>query len=184
MDRTPRPLVLEDAVAMLARTPATLDAWLRGLPENWATANEGGDTWSASDVVAHLTHTERTNWMPRVKRLLEHGEARAFEEFDRFGHLTGQGSDALAARLDEFAAVRQDSLRQLAALGLVPADLERRGTHPALGAVKLRQLLAAWVAHDLDHVSQVARVLACQYTEEVGPWRQYLRIVRDAPAEG
>jgi uncharacterized damage-inducible protein DinB len=183
MDRTRRPLVLDDAVGLLARTPVTLDTWLRDLPDGWATANEGGDTWSVSDVVAHLTHTERTNWMPRVKLLLEHGEARAFDEFDRFGHLTGQGGETLAARLDEFTAVRQDSLRQLAALGLVPADLERRGKHPALGAVKLRQLLAAWVTHDLDHVFQVARVLACQYTEEVGPWRQYLRIVRDAPAE-
>ena len=184
MDRSHRPLVLDEAVGMLRRAPATLDVWLRGLPGAWAAANEGDGTWSPGDVVAHLTHTERTNWIPRVKRLIEHGEARAFDEFDRFGHLAAKGDETLDVRLDEFAAVRQDSLRQLGAFGLMPADLERRGMHPALGAVKLRQLLAAWVTHDLDHVFQIARVLACQYTEEVGPWRQYLRIVRDAPAEG
>ena len=184
MDRTRRPLVLDEAVGMLARTPATLDAWLRGLPGGWPAANEGDGTWSPGDVVAHLAHTERTNWIPRVKRLIEHGEARAFDEFDRFGHLAAQRDETLAARLDEFAAVRQDSLRQLAALGLTSADLERRGMHPALGAVKLSQLLAAWVTHDLDHVFQIARVLAVQYTDEVGPWRQFLRIVRDPPAEG
>jgi len=180
MDRTRRALVLDQAVGMLTRTPATLDAWLRGLPDGWANGNEGGDTWSPADVVAHLTHTDRTNWVPRATIILQHGEARAFDEFDRFGHLTGQAGDGLAARLDEFAAVRQGSLQQLAALGLTPADLERRGTHLALGAVTLRQLLASWVTHDLDHVFQIARVLARQYTDEVGPWRQYLRIVRDA----
>jgi uncharacterized damage-inducible protein DinB len=184
MDRTRRPLVLEEAVGLLARTPAALDAWLRGLPDGWATASEGGDTWSAADVVAHLTHTDRTNWMPRAKILLEHGEARAFDEFDRFGHLTAPGGGSLASLLDEFAAVRRDCLRQLADLALTPADLERPGRHPALGAVKLRQLLAAWVTHDLDHMFQISRVLARQYTDEVGPWRQFLRIVRDPPAEG
>jgi hypothetical protein len=180
-DRTRRPLVLDEAVAVLTRTPLTLDALLRGLPDGWAQANEGGDTWSPSDIVAHLVHTDRTNWVPRARIILEHGASRPFDEFNRFGHLTGPSAESLASRLDDFAAVRAASLRALADLRLSAADLERAGRHPALGAVTLRQLLAAWVTHDLDHVFQVARVMARQYTDEIGPWREYLRIVRDAP---
>ena len=180
MDRTRRPLVLEEAIDILSRTPATLDALLRDLPAAWGDANEGGDTWTAADVVGHLTFADQTNWVPRVKILLEHGESRAFDEFDRLGHVASRQAYTLDSRLDEFDEVRQASLQELEALGLKSADLDRRGRHPALGAVTLRQLLAAWVAHDLDHVFQISRVLARQYTDEVGPWRQYLRIVRDA----
>ena len=178
-DPTRRPVVLDEAVALLARTPATLEALLRGLPEAWADVNEGPDTWSPSDVVAHLTYTDRTNWLPRARLLLQHGEGRAFDEFDRHGHKAGPADQTLAARLDEFVAVRRESLHQLSVLGLSAADLDRTGKHPVLGAVTLRQLLASWVTHDLDHVFQVTRVLARQYTDEVGPWRGYLRIVRD-----
>jgi hypothetical protein len=176
-DRTRRSFVTEEAVAILSRTPATLDALLRGLPDGWIAAHEGGDTWSPFDVIGHLIHGERTDWMPRARIILAHGEARAFDRFDRVAQFTVSEGRTVASLLDEFATLRQDNLRELAALRLTDADLERRGRHPELGVVTLRQLLATWVAHDLDHVVQIARVLARQYSDEVGPWRAYLRIV-------
>ena len=181
MDRVRRPFVLDEAVDILSRTPATLDALLRDLPADWADANEGGETWSPADVVGHLTHADLTNWVPRAKVLLQHGESVAFSDFDRLGHVKSRAEHTLDSRLDEFEDVRQASLRELEALALKPDDLDRRGRHPALGPVALRQLLAAWVVHDLDHVFQISRVLARQYTDAIGPWREYLRIVRDAP---
>ena len=177
MRQARRSVVMEEAVAILARTPATLDALLRGLPERWIVAKEGDDTWSPFDVVGHLIHGERTDWMPRVKIILEHGEARAFDPFDRFAQFAASEGRTLPGLLDELATLRQQSLRELATLRLTDADLDRRGTHPQLGVVTLRQLLATWVAHDLDHVAQISRVLARQYSDEVGPWRAYLRII-------
>jgi hypothetical protein len=168
---------MEEAVAILARTPATLDALLRGLPDGWILANEGGETWSPFDVIGHLIHGERTDWMPRVRIILAHGEARAFDPFDRFAQFTRSEGRTLASLLDELAELRRQNLHELAALRLTDADLDRRGRHPELGVVTLGQLLATWVAHDLDHVVQVSRVLARQYSDEVGPWRAYLRII-------
>ena len=176
-DRTRRPFVMEEAIAILSRTPATLDALLRGLPDGWIAAHEGGDTWSPFDVVGHLIHGEQTDWVPRVKVILEHGEARAFDKFDRLAQFKGSGDRTLPDLLDEFATLRREKLRELAALHLTEADLDRRGQHPELGVVTLRQLLATWVAHDLDHVVQISRVLARQYSDEVGPWRAYLRVI-------
>jgi DinB superfamily len=176
-DRTRRPFVMDEAVAILARTPATLDALLRGLPVGWIAAHEGGDTWSPFDVVGHLIHGERTDWLPRAMIILEHGEGRAFDKFDRFAQFAVSEGRTLANLLDEFATLRLENLRDLSALRLTDADLDRRGRHPALGVVTLRQLLATWVAHDLDHVMQISRVLARQYSDEVGPWRAYLRII-------
>jgi hypothetical protein len=176
-NRMRRSLEIDEAVAILARTPPTLDALLRGLPDGWSAANEGDQTWSPFDVIGHLIHGERTDWIPRVRIILEHGEARAFDTFDRFAQFAASQARTLASLLDEFAALRQASLRELAALGLTAIDLERRGRHPELGVVTLRQLLATWVAHDLDHVVQISRVLARQYTDEVGPWRAYLRVI-------
>jgi hypothetical protein len=176
-DRTRRPFALADAVTLLTRTPATLDALLRDLPDDWVAANEGGDTWSPFDVIGHLIHGERTDWMPRARIILEHGEARTFDAFDRLAQFTEAEGRTLATLLNEFATLRRQSLRELEALHLTATDLDRRGRHPAFGVVTLRQLLATWVAHDLDHVMQIARVLARQYSDEVGPWRAYLRII-------
>jgi len=172
--------VLEEAVAILSRTPATLDAVLRGLPDDWIRAHEGDTTWSSFDVVAHLINTDRTNWMPRARIILDYGEARPFDELNRSAHFVESRGRTLVSLLDEFASVRQNSLRDVATLRLTESDLERRGGHPALGVVTLRQLLATWVAHDLDHLMQISRVLARQYSDEVGPWRAYLRIIREA----
>jgi len=182
IDRTRRSFAMDEAVAILARTPATLDALLRGLPDCWIVANEGGDTWSAFDVIGHLIHGERTDWMPRAKIILEHGEARAFDQFDRLAQFAESEGRTLASLLDELATLRQENLRELAALHLTDTDLDRRGRHPALGVVTLGQLLATWVAHDLDHVMQISRVLARQYSDEVGPWRAYLRIISGTPS--
>src|SRR5262245_21881867 len=176
-DRTRRPFTMDEGVAILARTPAALDAMLRGLPDGWIAAHEGGDTWSPFDIVGHLIHGEVTDWLARVKIVLAQGEARPFDKFDRLAQFRLSEGRTLDRLLDEFAARRAANLRELGALQISEADLGRRGTHPAFGAVTLRQLLATWVAHDLDHVVQISRVLARQYSDEVGPWRAYLRII-------
>ena len=176
-DRTRRPFILAEGTAILSRTPDTLDALLRGLPNGWTAAHEGGTTWSPFDVVGHLIHGEQTDWIPRAKIILEHGEARAFEPFDRLAQSEASKGRSLESLLDEFAEVRRASLRELESLQLTSADLERLGRHPELGVVTLGQLLATWVAHDLDHLMQISRVMGRQYTDAVGPWKAYLRIV-------
>lgn len=168
---------MPEAIAILSRTPRTLNALLRDLPDGWILAHEGGETWSPFDVIGHLIHGERTDWLPRAQIIVKQGEAREFDKFDRWAQFRESSGRTLTALLDEFAVLRQDSLRALDALRLTEADLDRRGRHPELGVVTLRQLLATWVAHDLDHVVQISRVLASQYSEEVGPWRAYLRII-------
>ena len=177
VDRTRRPFVIEEAVAILARTPSTLDALLRGLPISWTLAHEGGETWSPFDVIGHLIHGEQTDWIPRAKIILTHGDARAFDKFDRLAQVTASAGRTLPDLLDDFARLREVNLRELGSLNPTDADLDRLGRHPELGVVTLRQLLATWVAHDLDHLVQISRVLARQYSDEVGPWRAYLRII-------
>lgn len=174
----PQPsFAFNDAVALLTRTPMTLDALLRGLPAWWTSASEGENTWSAFDVVGHLIHGEETDWLPRAKIILEHGEGRTFDTFNREAQFEASQPATLDARLDRFAALRRENLRALAELRLSDADLDRTGRHPAFGVVTMRQLLATWVAHDLDHVMQISRVLGRQYSDDVGPWRAYLRII-------
>ena len=168
---------MEEGVAILARTPTTLDALLRGLPDGWIAANEGGETWSPFDIIGHLIHGERTDWIPRARIILEHGDAKPFEKFDRLAQFRESEGRTLASLLDEFEALRRENLQALDSLHLTDADLDRSGLHPELGVVTLRQLLATWVAHDLDHIAQISRVLARQYSDEVGPWRAYLRII-------
>ena len=132
-------------------------------------------------MIGHLIHGERTDWVPRARIILEHGDARPFEKFDRLAQFAESGARSLASLLDEFATLRQENLRALASLRLTDAELDRRGRHPELGSVTLRQLLATWVAHDLDHVVQISRVLARQYSDAVGPWRAYLSILGSRP---
>lgn len=168
---------LHNTMALLERTPAALDALLRNLPEEWTASREGEGTWSVFDTVGHLIHGERTDWLPRVKRILEAEDTRPFDPFDRQGHVRESEGKTLAQLLDEFARARTASLAALRALDLQPADLERRGRHPALGAVTLAQLLATWAAHDLTHLHQISRVMAFQYREAVGPWQQYLGVM-------
>src|SRR5215471_8450393 len=154
---------LDEAMAALSRTPATLKALLDGLPRNWIENNEGPDTWSPYDVIGHLVHGERTDWIPRAKIILEYGEARPFDPFDRFAQFEENKGKTIGELLDEFAALRQQSLATLRELNISDEDLERTGQHPGLGKVMLKELLATWVAHDLDHVAQIARTMAKQY---------------------
>lgn len=168
---------LEHAKEILGRTPATLNAMLRGVSEVWLVANEGAETWGPYDVVGHLIHGEETDWIPRARIILEHGEARAFEPFDRVWMFEKSKGKSIAELLDEFAKLRKQSLNELSAMNLTPELLEKRGKHPELGVVTMKQLLAAWVVHDLGHVRQIVRVMAKQYSDAVGPWRAYLSIL-------
>jgi hypothetical protein len=169
---------MAEAIALLTRTPATLNALLRGLPDIWARGNEGNDTWSAFDIVGHLNVAERTDWMPRVRTILENGEARAFDPFDRFAQTRESEGKSLEQLLDDFARLRSKSLAAMQALNLQSADLGRRGTHPALGPVTLSELLATWAVHDLTHLHQLSRVMAYQYRDAVGPWSGFLGVLK------
>jgi hypothetical protein len=169
---------LTDTVALLARTPAMLDALLRGLPAFWTRSNEGGDSWSAFDIVGHLIAGERHDWIPRARIILEHGEASPFDPFDRLAQFRESEGKSLDQLLDEFAQLRRENLAELQRLN--PEQLAQRGKHPALGVVTLSQLLATWAVHDLTHLHQLSRVLAYQYRDEVGPWIAYLGVLKCA----
>lgn len=171
---------LEESYAVLSRTPAALDAQLRGLPSEWLHATEGPNTWSPYVVVAHLLHTERTNWMPRAEWLLRHGLDQVFPPFDREPPVSEDAKPTLESLLDAFKLEREQSLARLRALRLGSSELEKQGLHPSFGAVTLRQLLATWTAHDLGHLVQINRVMARRYESEVGPWTAFLSVMRRA----
>ncbi|HSD31386.1 MAG TPA: DinB family protein [Gemmatimonadales bacterium] len=172
---------LERSIDVLRRTPATLRALLEGLDESLIRGTEGPDTFSAFDNVGHLIDGEETDWMPRAQIILAQGPSIRFEPYDRFRHRARNVGRSLSSLLEEFARLRAANLETLRSWMLTDAKLDLPGQHPSLGAVTLRQLLAAWVAHDLGHVAQVARVLAKQYTEDVGPWVQFLPVLTDRP---
>ena len=169
---------LNDTIAILTRTPVALNALLRGLPEVWTHDNEGEKTWSVFDVVGHLIFGERTDWITRAQIILQHGEERPFDPFDRFAQFKESQGKSLEQLLDEFAQLRKQNVTALRAMNLQPKDLKRRGTHPELGPVTLEQLLATWAAHDLTHLHQISRVLAHQYRDAVGPWTEYLGVMQ------
>ena len=171
---------LQLTISLLARTPRALDALLGDLPDAWTLENEGESTWSPFDVVGHLIHGERTDWLPRAKIILQSGEGRPFERFDRWAQERESRGKSLRQLLDEFARLRAENLAELERLKLQPGDLERRGRHPELGVVTLAQLLATWAAHDLTHIHQISRTMANQYREAVGPWSQYLGVLQCA----
>ena len=168
---------LNHARDILRRTPATLTTLLQDLPDEWLVSNEGPDTWSPFDVLGHLIHGEETDWIPRAKIILEHGEERAFEPFDRFAMFEKSIGKSLRELLATFEQLRDGSLRQVDQLSLTPELLAKRGKHPELGVVTLGELLATWVVHDLSHIGQIVRVMSKQYGESVGPWRAYLPIL-------
>ncbi|WP_281883435.1 DinB family protein [Paenibacillus sp. YYML68] len=169
---------LNEAVQLLARTPQALEQLLVGLSDEWLTCNEGEGTWNATEVVEHLLVAERTNWIPRLEWLMKEGEGRAFPPFDRFAHLQQRRDDSMECKLREFRQLREASLARLHTIINFESDLDRTGRHPQLGIVKASELLATWVVHDLTHTSQITRVLANRYRSEVGPWVQYLSILR------
>ncbi|HET9513732.1 MAG TPA: DinB family protein [Gemmatimonadales bacterium] len=168
---------LSNAIQVLERTPQSFRALLSGLTEAWTTPNEGPETFSAFDNLGHLIHGERTDWIPRARLILEQGTNRRFEPFDRFAHYRESRGKTLGQLLDEFASLRAENLSTLRGWNLSEQQLALEGEHPSLGPVTLSQLLATWVAHDLGHLAQTARVMAKQYREAVGPWRQYLPVL-------
>jgi hypothetical protein len=170
---------LDQAMTVLSRTPATVRALLDGLDDQWTRATEGPDTFSAFDNVGHLIDGEETDWMPRARIILARGPDPRFEPYDRFRHVARNVGRSLPSLLDELAALRVANLHELRSWNLTEADLGLEATHPGLGRVTLRQLLAAWVVHDLGHIAQISRVMAKQYREAIGPWVPYLPVVSD-----
>jgi uncharacterized damage-inducible protein DinB len=171
------PEQVSQSMEMLGRMPAVLTALCGGLSEVWAERNEGEGTWTVAEVIGHLVHTERVNWMPRIRMVLESGEERMFAPLDRAAHL-GEERATLEAEIAAFTRLREGNLEELRALRLIGADLERRGVHPALGQVTVGELLATWTTHDLTHLHQIARILAWQNREAVGPFRKFLGVLQ------
>ena len=169
---------LTQSTEILERTPGVLEAMLQGISGAWTTANEGGDTWSAYDIVGHLIHGEKTDWIPRAAIILSERADKTFEPLDRFAQFEASRGKSLSQLLEEFRALREKNLALLRSKNLTGADLERKGVHPAFGEVTLSQLLATWVAHDLNHIAQIARVMAKRYQADVGPWIAFLRILQ------
>ncbi|CAN5727958.1 hypothetical protein BH20ACI4_BH20ACI4_06830 [soil metagenome] len=170
---------LDDSIKILDKTPDVLKTLLSNLPESWIKTNEGGDSWSAFDIVGHLVHGEKTDWISRAEIILEHGKAKPFTPFDRFAQFEDAEGKNFDELLDEFRNLRNQNLITLNGLNLQDDDLKREGVHPELGIVTLEQLLATWVVHDLGHIRQITRILAKNYKEEIGAWRQYLPVVNE-----
>ena len=162
---------------ILDRTPAVLSALLTELPDDWIMPNEGPETFSPYDVIGHLIHGEKTDWTVRVRMILEFGNTQTFERYDRFAQYEESKGKSLQQLLDEFAAIRKENMAWFKSLNLTEADLDKKGIHPVLGEVTLRNLLATWVVHDLTHIAQITRVMAKQYKEEMGPWPEFFRIL-------
>ncbi len=171
---------LDYATALLARTPAVLSGLMNGIPRAWLDCREGPKTFSPIDVLGHLIYADQVDWLPRIRIILEQGEARPFDPFDRVGFEDLIAGKSVEELLTTFATCRNQNLQELSALKLQPDMLARKGTHPALGRVTLGQLVATWVVHDLGHLAQIERVMARQYRDAVGPWREYLPIL-DVP---
>lgn len=172
-----RDFELATGMEILRRTPATLRVWLAGLPDDWVQLNEGPDTWSPYDILGHLIHGERTDWIPRATHILSGRGDAPFPPFDRFAQFHESRGKSLDVLLDEFEELRLRNLRELESFGLGEDELRLPGTHPEFGSVTLGQLLATWVTHDLAHIAQIARVMAKQHRTAVGPWRKYLSIL-------
>lgn len=172
------PFQLDEAIRILSSTPPSLRALLSHLDDHWLYAHEGPETWSPHEIVAHLIYGEQTDWIPRMRIILGHQESKAFTPFDRSGHkpiATGRSMEAL---LTEFEHWRHENIQILSGANLQEEDFEKTGLHPSFGPVTLRQLLAAWVAHDMTHLYQIVRVMALQYKEEAGPWKAFMRILQ------
>ena len=168
---------LEKSYEILERTPVVLKALLAGLNEEWIINNEGPETFSPYDVVGHLVNGEKTDWTVRIKRILESGNIKAFDLFDRFAQYKDSEGKTLVQLLDEFELLRAENIHWLKSVNLSATDLDKTGMHPVLGEVTLRHLLATWVVHDLTHIAQITRVMAKQYKEEIGPWAEFFRIL-------
>jgi hypothetical protein len=168
---------LVSAIEVLERTPLVIEEMLKGLSADWVMNNEGPDTWSPYDVVGHLIHGEKTDWVPRMEVILSNTDDKKFEPFDRFAQLKNSKGKTLQQLIDEFKELRKNGVETLKSRKLKEQDLDKTGIHPEFGVVTLRQLLSTWVVHDLGHIAQIARVMAKQYKNETGPWRAYTSIL-------
>lgn len=168
---------MEEAIEVLERTPQALTHLLSGLSEGWLTGNEGEGTWNASEVIGHLIESEYTNWIPRLTFLLQEGESKPFPPFDRFAHLNKGDDRTIEQKLSEFQTIRSENIAKLKVL-IKPEHLELTGSHPTFGAVKARELIATWVVHDLTHTAQIVRVMAERYRADVGPYKEFLSILK------
>ncbi len=169
---------LSKTVEILEKTPTVLLQLVRGLSDEWVFSNEGEGTWSVFDVIGHLIHGEKTDWMTRTEIILFEGDNKNFKEFDRFAQFTASKGKTLYQLLEEFKQVRENNLERLHKLNLSEKDYNKTGIHPAFGAVTLSQLLSTWVVHDLDHIAQISRIMAKQYKDQTGPWINYLKILK------
>jgi hypothetical protein len=167
---------IEKAFPVLERTPQVVETLLYGLASEWVNSNEGNDTWTPFDIVAHLIYGEKTDWIPRVQVILGNG-SKEFVPFDMEGHVAGSKGKTMSQLLDEFKILRKENLALLQTMDLTNDVLDQTGIHPILGTVTLRQLLASWVVHDLTHIHQLSRVMAKQYEEAVGPWKQFMGVL-------
>lgn len=168
---------LKKTIEILSRTPGTLEVLLTGLSEEWIKNNEGENTWSPYDVIGHLIHGEKTDWLVRANIILSDASDKTFEPFDRFAQFEASKGKTIHQLLQEFKVEREKNIKELESKHITKNDLAKKGRHPALGEVSLEQLLSTWTAHDLGHIAQITRVMAKQYTEEVGPWKQYLPVL-------
>ncbi len=169
---------LDHAIDILSRTPNVLRVMLQGLPSEWVSNNEGENTWSPYDVLGHLIHAEQTDWIVRTKMILEEGEGKPFERFDRHAQFEESKGKSIEELFTIFENLRQENIGILKEMRLKPEDLRKTGKHPELGIVRLEELLATWVVHDQDHLVQINRTMAKQYREAVGPWRVYLSAIK------
>lgn len=162
---------------ILRQTPGTLQSLLGNLSGDWINNNEGGESWSPYDILGHLIHGEKADWMGRIKTILNHGDSKPFEPFDRFAQFNTSTGKSMEDLLKEFALLRERNLEELASLNISGDQLKLRGSHPALGTVTLAQLISTWTVHDLGHLAQISRVMSKQYINEVGPWKDYLPVL-------
>lgn len=170
---------LTKSIQILSRTPAVLKAYLNNLPDGWTRENEGSDTWSAYDIVGHLIHGEKTDWIVRARIILSKDDGdKTFEPFDRLAQFDRDQNQPISELLDEFAELRLNNLQELKEMDIREWDLNKTGIHPDLGETTLSQLLSTWVVHDMGHIAQISRVMAKQYKDEVGPWSAYLSILK------
>jgi|SRR6185312_7275644 len=168
---------IDKSIEILERTPRVVEDLLKGLSDDWTMHNEGGDTWSPYDVVGHLIHAEKTDWVPRMDKILLDGDKK-FEAFDRFAQFKDSKGKSLSILISEFKILRKESIATLRRKNITSDDLMKKGIHPAFGEVTLRQLLSTWVVHDFTHIAQIVRVMAKQYKEETGPWIEYLGVLK------
>ncbi|MFE5320308.1 DinB family protein [Paenibacillus sp. NPDC056579] len=169
---------MEEAIEVLERTPKALELFLAGLSDSWLQCNEGEGTWNVTEVIEHLIEGEKHNWIPRLQFILDEGESKPFPPFDRYSHLENRAEASIEQKLQDFKAIRAKNITKLRELIQPEEHFERTGTHPQFGAVKVRELLSTWVVHDLTHTAQIVRVMAGRYSTDVGPWEQFLGILK------